>query len=192
MSVPVAVRPASEFAVHYRTTFPALANGQPVQKTAAIPAGRGIYRKVDTTQGPLWTLPDQARQKAQGELAVLKQHQPREVLEQVFARSSDGANTFGHNIPFVAATRSALAARATDQIAGTTGPRLVYQTSSNAGLPPYPGSTLYYKEGRQAMRKPGKHGVPLAHSIVREQAQREAQGYVDANGFKIKERPQAW
>lgn len=190
--IPVSGRPGVTFSDSYRTTFPALANGKQHEKTAVTPVGRGLYRNVDTSGAPFWSLPDQYKQKAQRELAAWSRRQPDVVLPTQFVRSADGASTFSGDVAYSALVKAVNAGRATDQLENTRRPRLAITQSTSGGLPAYPGSSLYYAQNRQALQKPAYSGIQFSARVKAAQARLEAQAYVDANGFRIKQKPQVW
>lgn len=187
--------PRTSYLGGYKSTYPALANGQPVNKTAAIPSGNGSRRTVDTTLGPMWGLPSQYRQKANEELAVAANRRPKETLPTIFARAADATTR----------TNSETLARGVRQngIRAILGNLYGHMVSGRAvesdnggrgrgGLRAYPGSNAYYTEGRQAIAQAPQAGIAIGVTPAGAQRKMQQKGYLDAGQFKILSKPQTF
>lgn len=196
----VNAKPPGFFRSEYKSTYPALANGQPVNKTAAIPVGQGLYRRVDTSKEPMWRLPSQFVKKSERELALLASRRPKEALPTIFARAADPTfrsttervshqvrqngiqailgNLIGHLVP-------------NSGVHGDDGGQNL-RSGKGGGLHPFPGSTRYYSERRQAIATAPTGGIPTQVSFASARKKMQQKGYLDANGITIQQKPQTF
>ena len=187
-------KPRGFFHGEYKSTYPALANGQPVNKTADIPIGQGMYRRVDTNAGPMWSLPDQYAKKAAAELSVAANRRPKDALPTIFSRAADSTTR----------TTSDVFARGVRQngvrsilgnlfgFMGHVGSGDISVDRTSRGLAAYPGSTRYYSENRQAITNGSTSGVALGVGTAAAQRKMQQKGYVDAGQFRIISKPQTF